>query len=134
MSAFSVTVKTSTNLWKRPVVWRTSSISESSVSASRSSTAMAASSFFLAFSIPSSATILPETSARLALTAAEDLRLAFAGHPLELEGGQQVQITCSLGVAELKTGDTGGGALLARADAALYAAKAGGRNRTVPAP
>ena len=78
--------------------------------------------------------VLPETSARLALTAAEDLRLAFAGHPLELEGGQQVQITCSLGVAELKTGDTGGGALLARADAALYAAKAGGRNRTVPAP
>jgi diguanylate cyclase (GGDEF)-like protein len=78
--------------------------------------------------------VLPETSAMQALTAAEDLRLAFAGHPLELEGGPQLKITCSLGVAELKTEDTGGGALLARADAALFAAKAGGRNRTVPAP
>ena len=78
--------------------------------------------------------VLPETSAMLALTAAEAIRLALAEHPLELEDGQKLQITCSLGVAELKTGDTNGGALLARADAALYAAKAGGRNRSVPAP
>jgi diguanylate cyclase (GGDEF)-like protein len=78
--------------------------------------------------------VLPETSGMLALTAAEDLRVALAEHPLELEDGQKVQVSCSLGVAELKTGDTDGGALLARADAALYAAKAGGRDRVVPAP
>lgn len=78
--------------------------------------------------------VLPETSAMLALTAAEDLRLGLSEHPLELEDGQKLQITCSLGVAELKTGDTGGGVLLARADAALYAAKAGGRDRSVLAP
>jgi two-component system, cell cycle response regulator len=78
--------------------------------------------------------VLPETSALLALTAAEDLRQALTEHPLELEDGLKLPITCSLGVAELKPGDTDGGALLARADAALYAAKAGGRDRAVPAP
>jgi diguanylate cyclase (GGDEF)-like protein len=78
--------------------------------------------------------VLPETSGMLALTAAEDLRLALTAHPLELDDGLQLSITCSLGVAELKPGDTDGGALLARADAALYAAKAGGRDRAVPAP
>jgi diguanylate cyclase (GGDEF)-like protein len=78
--------------------------------------------------------VLPETSSMLALTAAEDLRLALAEHPLELDDGEKLHITCSIGVAELKTGDTDGGALLARADAALYAAKAGGRDRAVPAP
>ncbi len=78
--------------------------------------------------------VLPETSAILALTAAEDLRRALADEPIDLGDGQKVQITCSLGVAELKPGDTDGGALLARADAALYGAKAGGRNRVVPAP
>jgi diguanylate cyclase (GGDEF)-like protein len=78
--------------------------------------------------------VLPETSAALALTAAEDLRRAIAEHFLVLEGGQSLRITCSLGLADLKVGDTDGGALLARADAALYGAKAGGRNRVVPAP
>ena len=77
--------------------------------------------------------VLPETSAMLALTAAEDLRKALAEHAFDGGDGQRLQLTCSLGVAELKTGDTDGGALLARADAALYAAKAGGRNRVVPA-
>ncbi|MDE3032437.1 MAG: diguanylate cyclase, partial [Acidobacteriota bacterium] len=42
--------------------------------------------------------------------------------------------TCSLGLAELTTGDTDGGDLLARADAALYRAKTEGRNRTATAP
>lgn len=78
--------------------------------------------------------VLPETSAVLALTAAEDLRRALADEPIDLGDGQKILITCSLGVAELKPGDTDGGALLARADAALYGAKAGGRNRAVPAP
>ncbi|MDP1832180.1 MAG: GGDEF domain-containing protein [Geothrix sp.] len=78
--------------------------------------------------------VLPETSGMLALTAAEDLRQALADQPLELEDGQKILITCSLGVAEFKPGDTDGGTLLARADAALYGAKAGGRNRAVPAP
>ncbi|MCE1204480.1 MAG: GGDEF domain-containing protein [Holophagaceae bacterium] len=78
--------------------------------------------------------VLPETSVMMALQAAEGLRRALAEHPLELEGGQGLRLTCSLGVAELKDGDSDGGALLARADAALYGAKAGGRDRAYPAP
>lgn len=78
--------------------------------------------------------ILPETPARLAIRAAEDLRAALDGHPVEAGDGLFYQATCSFGVAELKPGDTCGGAMLARADAALHRAKAEGRNRTVQAP
>jgi diguanylate cyclase (GGDEF)-like protein len=77
--------------------------------------------------------VLPETTTMLALNAAEGLRRALAEHPLEVREGQGLMVTCSLGVAELKPQDTDGGALLARADAALYAAKAGGRDRAYPA-
>lgn len=78
--------------------------------------------------------VLPETSAVLALRAADDLCRAIADQSLAAEGAPDLRITCSLGVAELKEGDDDGGALLARADAALYGAKAGGRNRVIPAP
>jgi diguanylate cyclase (GGDEF)-like protein len=78
--------------------------------------------------------VLPETTLALAISAAEGLRRALADHPLPLENGQTLPLTCSLGVAELKTGDSDAGALLARADAALYGAKAGGRDRAFPAP
>ena len=78
--------------------------------------------------------VLPETTAMMALNAAEGLRRSLAERPLELEGGLELRLTCSLGVAELKDGDSDGGALLARADAALYGAKAGGRDRAYPAP
>ena len=40
-----------------------------------------------------------------------------------------VRLTVSIGVAELLPGETGGHAMLERADAALYAAKSAGRNR-----
>lgn len=78
--------------------------------------------------------ILPETSAALALNAAEDLRLALSGHPVDLGEGRFIHASCSLGVAELKPGDSDGGALLARADVALHRAKAEGRNRVAQAP
>jgi len=78
--------------------------------------------------------VLPETTGMLAIVAADGLRRALSDHPLELEEGLKVPLTCSLGVAELKPEDMDAGALLARADAALYAAKAGGRDRAFPAP
>ena len=78
--------------------------------------------------------VLPETGSLEALQAAEGLRRALLDQPLALEDGLTLTLTCSLGVAALKPEDTDGGALLARADAALYAAKAGGRDRAFPAP
>jgi diguanylate cyclase (GGDEF)-like protein len=78
--------------------------------------------------------VLPDTPVALALHAGEALRRALGDQPLELGDEQRISLTCSLGVAELKVGDSDGGALLARADAALYGAKAGGRNRVQSAP
>jgi diguanylate cyclase (GGDEF)-like protein len=78
--------------------------------------------------------VLPETSVLLAMSAADGLRRALAEQPLTLEDGQSLTLTCSLGVAELKAGDGDSGDLLARADAALYGAKAGGRDRAFPSP
>ncbi len=78
--------------------------------------------------------VLPETTSDLALVVASDLCRALAESPVDLGNGQLLPLTCSIGVAEFRSGDLDGGALLARADAALYGAKAGGRNRAVPAP
>ena len=78
--------------------------------------------------------VLPETTSDLALVVAADLCRALAETLIDLGQGQLLPLTCSIGVAEFRSGDVDGGALLARADAALYRAKAGGRNRAVPAP
>jgi diguanylate cyclase (GGDEF)-like protein len=78
--------------------------------------------------------VLPGTSGLQALSVAEGLRRALAEHPLNLDHGLTLQLSCSLGVTEMKAGDVDGGALLARADAALYGAKTGGRDRAFPAP
>ncbi|BDU70311.1 hypothetical protein GETHOR_24120 [Geothrix oryzae] len=72
--------------------------------------------------------ILPETDLGGALTFAERLRKVVASTPVPLPGGG-LEVTCSLGIAERLPGDQDAGQLLARADAALYRAKAGGRNR-----
>jgi diguanylate cyclase (GGDEF)-like protein len=56
---------------------------------------------------------------------AEKLRTEIAGHGFPTVG----RITASFGVAACRTGDSAA-SLLARADAALYRAKAAGRNRT----
>jgi diguanylate cyclase (GGDEF)-like protein len=77
--------------------------------------------------------VLPETTAILAQGVAEQLRQSLERERIEVPGGT-LRVTCSLGVAELLPSDEDGGVLLARADAALYAAKAGGRNRTTYTP
>lgn len=76
--------------------------------------------------------VLPETTAALALSVAEELRRNLERERIEVQG-RVIQATCSLGIAELDPGESDSGSLLARADAALYRAKAGGRNRAVPA-
>lgn len=65
-----------------------------------------------------------------ALVAAERLRVAIAELIVVDETGAPIPLTASLGLAELRKGESLEG-LLARADAAMYAAKAAGRNRTL---
>jgi diguanylate cyclase (GGDEF)-like protein len=73
--------------------------------------------------------VLPETGADAAATMAEKLRRAVAGTPVRLPEGHDVTVTLSAGVA----GSMGDhlprlDALVRDADAALYSAKALGRN------
>jgi len=74
--------------------------------------------------------ILPETTADEAVVLAEKLRTLVMQLPLVIAGGQLLQITISIGVA----GDVGSqlqvDRLVDQADAAMYAAKSLGRNRT----
>lgn len=75
------------------------------------------------------ALLLPDTAAEEALAVAERLRAAISSVDLAHLPGSPAPVTASLGIetrtsADRMTGDT----LLARADAALYAAKNEGRN------
>ncbi|HEY1397060.1 GGDEF domain-containing protein [Roseateles sp.] len=70
--------------------------------------------------------LLPSTDAASARASAERVRIALASHVPE---PGIPPCTASLGVAWAQAGDAGLDALLARADEALYRAKASGRNR-----
>ncbi len=72
--------------------------------------------------------VLPETDLSGARPFAERLRKAIASTPIPLPSGA-ITITCSLGIAERTAADLEAGQLLARADAALYQAKSGGRDQ-----
>lgn len=72
--------------------------------------------------------LMPGAASAEAQAAAERLRDSVARHSVGLLPG----ITISLGVSSLQDGETGK-QLLARADAALYAAKHAGRNRVIMA-
>jgi len=72
--------------------------------------------------------VLPETDLSGARPFAERLRKAIASLPIPLPTGP-LTLTCSLGIAQRTADDAEAGQLLARADAALYRAKAGGRDR-----
>jgi two-component system, cell cycle response regulator len=67
-----------------------------------------------------------------AATFAEGLRMRLAGLPFNSTCCQR-SVSCSLGVAEARPGESID-QLLKRADAALYEAKKNGRNRVVAAP
>lgn len=73
--------------------------------------------------------LLPEIGEAGALHTAERVRQVVAAQPCRI-GGLTCAITLSIGVAAMRTDDTAD-TLLARADRALYAAKASGRNRSV---
>ena len=71
--------------------------------------------------------IIDDTDEQQAMLAAERFRQAIAGRPFEF-GAATRHLTASFGVA-LTSGDKSAEAVAAAADQALYAAKAGGRNR-----
>jgi diguanylate cyclase (GGDEF)-like protein len=75
------------------------------------------------------AVLLPHTDRDGALNLAERLRLAVAGIRVAVEAGREVAVTTSIGVTRMTMDDRCFDEALRRADAALYAAKAGGRNR-----
>ncbi len=74
------------------------------------------------------AVLLPGGDAAAARATAEKLRLTIEAHAFPL----QRSVTCSFGVSEFVPGDTPE-QLTARADDAMYAAKAAGRNQVVVA-
>jgi diguanylate cyclase (GGDEF)-like protein len=76
--------------------------------------------------------VLPETDLFGARVAAEKLRNLVARTTFEFEG-QAISITISIGVAACPEHGLDALRLMASADAALYRAKASGRNRTVTA-
>jgi len=81
------------------------------------------------------AVVLPGATAASAVAAAERIREAIAAVDVRVDNGDRIPVTASLGVAVLegdKMMETAEG-LLHAADEALYAAKAGGRNRVVEA-
>ena len=74
--------------------------------------------------------LLPNTSAELALVAAERLRAAFEEEAAQLQitrNNEPFSITVSIGIGELKQ-DENFELLFSRADTALYQAKENGRN------
>jgi diguanylate cyclase (GGDEF)-like protein/PAS domain S-box-containing protein len=72
--------------------------------------------------------LLPDADATLALAVAERARSALAAAKVPLDPGGTLGFTSSVGVATLEPGDGDAATLIARADAALYAAKRAGRN------
>lgn len=75
------------------------------------------------------AVILQNASAAEAAAAAERVRAAIAAAPVALADEEMALITVSAGVSSLRPEDDSPAGMMARADAALSAAKQGGRNR-----
>lgn len=79
------------------------------------------------------AVLLPDADGRTVFSVAQRLRAALERAPQVESGAAGVSYTVSIGVAMLQPGEDIT-SLMARADTALYAAKAGGRNRVEAAP
>jgi len=73
--------------------------------------------------------LLSHCNSDLGMQFAERLRAAIAASPVTCAEGVKVHITASVGVADSRGEGLSLETLLSRADAAMYRAKAGGRNR-----
>jgi diguanylate cyclase (GGDEF)-like protein len=76
---------------------------------------------------------LPDTPAAAGLEVAERVRAAVGGTPLPWQG-RPIALTCSIGLATMPDSTPERANLYPTADAALYRAKQGGRNRVEIAP
>lgn len=76
------------------------------------------------------AILFPEAQANQAIQALERIRLYLAANPLQL-GSEELTVKFSAGVVEFSGGGEAIQSLFEEADRCLYAAKAGGRNRSV---
>ncbi|HEX5040348.1 MAG TPA: diguanylate cyclase [Candidatus Limnocylindria bacterium] len=74
--------------------------------------------------------ILPETTPEDAVGLAEELRSLVMQQPLRIAGDQAIKATISIGIAGGRGSQLQLDMLVDRADAAMYAAKSLGRNRT----
>jgi len=74
---------------------------------------------------------MPDTTGDDALVAADRVRALIAGTPVFVDG-EALQITTSVGVAEVEAGESLRD-VFKRADSALYRAKQAGRNQALPA-
>lgn len=79
------------------------------------------------------AVLMPGTPLAEAVNAAERVRLALQTTAVALRDGRKVYVTASMGLSQWNPGDADIEAPLKRADAALYQAKATGRNRVCTA-
>ncbi len=76
--------------------------------------------------------IMPDTTVEAAHMIAERIRRYISGSPFRVAGGSELlTVTISIGVAGMHDENDTPEALLKRADAALYEAKAAGRNRVI---
>ena len=75
--------------------------------------------------------ILPEVAPGNCVQIAEKLRTAVETTPFKIDGGKEVRVTLSIGVAELPTHSDHPWQAIKFADVALYHAKNEGRNRVV---
>jgi diguanylate cyclase (GGDEF)-like protein len=72
--------------------------------------------------------VLVEAGAQEAAVVAERMRARVESHEFDVPGGSRLRATASIGIAEARPQELAA-ALVQRADAALYQAKADGRNR-----
>lgn len=77
--------------------------------------------------------LLPDTTLKEASYLAERVRARITKYPY-LAGDMLIEVTASLGVAELHKEDKDFNELLQRADEAMYQAKQGGRNQVITSP